>query len=129
MKHYGCMVDPFGCSSEPEKAQRFLTEMPMRPDPITQRTLLGACKIPSNLTLGEIATKNLLGLDPMNSRNYVMLSNTSNMWDNDMKVRETLADTDVEEIPGCNSNEVSNLEGEFIAAKVPLLTKNPFAVV
>ncbi|XP_017697991.3 pentatricopeptide repeat-containing protein At2g22410, mitochondrial-like [Phoenix dactylifera] len=131
MKHYGCVVDLLSRSGELEKAHRFITYMPMRPDPIIWRTLLGACKVYGDVTLAEIATKKLLESDPSNSGNYVLLSNayaSANRWYDAMKVREMMADTDVEKIPGCSSIQVSNLEGEYKTAKVPILTKNQVAV-
>ncbi|OAY85013.1 putative pentatricopeptide repeat-containing protein [Ananas comosus] len=111
MKHYGCVVDLLGRSGELDKAFKFIGEMPMKPDPIVWRTLLGACKVHGNVGLAKIATEKLDELDPNNSGNYVLLFNTfagADRWTDAMKVREMMVESDVRKSPGCSLIEAGN---------------------
>jgi pentatricopeptide repeat protein len=76
MKHYGCMVDLLGRDGQLEKAQRFVVQMPIAPDPVVWRILLGACKTHGDVAIAEVVTKKLNDLEPRNSGNYMLLSNT-----------------------------------------------------
>ncbi|ONK78267.1 uncharacterized protein A4U43_C02F16470 [Asparagus officinalis] len=118
MKHYGCVVDLLSRSGELDRAFEFIEEMPMMPDPIIWRTLLGACKLHGNVELAETVTIKLVEVDRENSGNYVLLSNTYasvNRWNDVMKVREIMNETNAEKLPGCSLIEESNLEDDFIA--------------
>ncbi|CAI9274003.1 unnamed protein product [Lactuca saligna] len=93
MKHYGCVVDMLSRSGDVERAYEFMKEMPMNPDVIIWRMLLGACKLQGNIVIGEIASNKLLELDPDNSGNYVLSSNiyaTAERWDDAMNMRKLL---------------------------------------
>uniref|UniRef100_A0A6V7QRP4 Pentatricopeptide repeat-containing protein n=1 Tax=Ananas comosus var. bracteatus TaxID=296719 RepID=A0A6V7QRP4_ANACO len=98
-------------SGELDKAFKFIGEMPMKPDPIVWRTLLGACKVHGNVGLAKIATEKLDELDPNNSGNYVLLFNTfagADRWTDAMKVREMMVESDVRKSPGCSLIEAGN---------------------
>ena len=91
MKHYGCVVDLLSRSGYLERAYQFIKNMPIHPDVVVWRILLSACKLHGNVVLAEIVTNNLLELDPSNSGNFVLLSNTygsSDRWDAATKMRE-----------------------------------------
>ncbi|XP_074581099.1 pentatricopeptide repeat-containing protein At2g29760, chloroplastic-like [Curcuma longa] len=112
MKHYGCVVDLLSRSGELNKAYNFIKEMPFTPDPIIWRTLLAACCTHGNVDLAEIATEKLNELDPNNSGNYVLLSNTyamANQWSDATDVRGKMERSEVQKVPGCSSIEVMNL--------------------
>ncbi|XWS37753.1 hypothetical protein CRYUN_Cryun19dG0072400 [Craigia yunnanensis] len=110
MKHYGCVVDLFSRSGYLERAYQFIKNMPIHPDVVVWRILLGACKLHGNVVLAEIVTNNLLELDPSNSGNYVLLSNTyasSDRWDAATKMRELMEENDVQKPTGWSSIEVN----------------------
>lgn len=105
MKHYGCVVDLLGRAGQLEKALRFIAEMPVTPDPVVYRILLGACKTHGNISVAEVVTNKLNELDPSNSGNYTLLSNTyasADRWSEAMKVRQWMSDTDVRKLPACS---------------------------
>ncbi|KAL7612364.1 hypothetical protein Lser_V15G09296 [Lactuca serriola] len=109
MKHYGCVVDMLSRSGDVERAYEFMKEMPMDPDVIIWRMLLGACKLQGNIVIGEIATNRLLELDPDNSGNYVLSSNiyaTAERWDDAMKMRNLLKKGHVFKPLGWSSTQV-----------------------
>jgi pentatricopeptide repeat protein len=105
MRHYGCIVDLLGRAGQLEKALRFIAEMPMVPDPVVYRILLGACKTHGDLATAEVVTKTLNELDAGNSGNYTLLSNTyasADRWSDAMEVRQWMEDTRVRKSPGCS---------------------------
>jgi pentatricopeptide repeat protein len=59
MKHYGCMVHLLGRAGQLDTAYDFIMKMPLRPDQIIWRMLLGACQMHGNVALAETVKKNL----------------------------------------------------------------------
>ncbi|KAE8682341.1 GroES-like zinc-binding alcohol dehydrogenase family protein isoform 1 [Hibiscus syriacus] len=109
MKHYGCVVDLLSRSGYLERAYEFINRMPVKPDVVVWRILLSSSKLHGNVVLAEIATNKLLELDPSNSGNYVLLSNTyasSDRWDAATKMRELMEENDVQKPSGWSSIEV-----------------------
>uniref|UniRef100_A0ACD5WFS2 Uncharacterized protein n=1 Tax=Avena sativa TaxID=4498 RepID=A0ACD5WFS2_AVESA len=105
MRHYGCVVDLLGRAGQLEKALRFITEMPVAPDPVVYRILLGACKTHGDLAIAEVVTRKLNVLDAGNSGNYTLLSNTyasADRWSDAMEVRQWMEDTRVRKSPACS---------------------------
>ncbi|KAJ7973283.1 Pentatricopeptide repeat [Quillaja saponaria] len=75
LEHYGCFVDllgRFGCVRE---AHDLIRSMPMKPSAALWGALLSACRTHGATELAELATKELISLEPCNSGNYVLLSN------------------------------------------------------
>ncbi|XP_068660405.1 pentatricopeptide repeat-containing protein At2g22410, mitochondrial-like [Aristolochia californica] len=106
MKHYGCIVDLLSRSGKLEEAYNFIEKMPVAPDPVIWRILLSACKQHGNVEMAEIVTKKLLYMDPSNSGNYVLLSTTyagANRWDESMKVRDLMEESNVQKEAACSS--------------------------
>ena len=105
MRHYGCVVDLLGRAGQLEKALRFIAEMPVAPDPVVYRILLGACKTHGDLATAEVVARKLDELDAGNSGNYTLLSNTyasADRWSDAMKVRQWMEDTRVRKSPACS---------------------------
>ncbi|KAK7294674.1 hypothetical protein RJT34_17564 [Clitoria ternatea] len=99
MKHYGCIVDLLSRSGNLQRAYEFIKVMPVAPDVVVWRILLGASQVHGNISLAEIATKKLLELDPSNSGNYVLSSNTyasSNRWEDVVKMRGLMEKSNVQ---------------------------------
>lgn len=105
MKHYGCVVDILSRAGQLEKAVSFISEMPLAPDPVVWRILLGACRTHGNVAVAEMATKKLSELDPGNSGDSMLLSNiyaSADRWSDAMNVRRWTADTAVRKSPACS---------------------------
>lgn len=99
MKHYGCVVDLLSRSGYLDKAYNLVKKMPIVPDVVIWRILLSACKLHGNVVLAEIVSKKLIELDPSNTGNYVLSSNTyaaSHRWDDVLKIRELMEVTNVQ---------------------------------
>ncbi|CAM6096132.1 unnamed protein product [Calypogeia fissa] len=117
VEHYTCMVDLLGRAGQLEEAKLIISEMPVEPDGIIWRALLGACRTYSNVELGELAAKELFKAEPNDSSAYVLLSNiyaAAGKWEKVSLVRSVMQDRGVRKEPGCSWIEVDNKVHEFV---------------
>ncbi|KAF8394361.1 hypothetical protein HHK36_020569 [Tetracentron sinense] len=117
LEHYGCLVDLFGRAGRVREAEEMVRMMPMKPNAVLWRSLLGASRLHGNLELGEVALKHLIQLEPETSGNYVLLSNiyaSINRWDDVSRVRKLMKDHGVDKTPGCSLIEIGGAMHEFI---------------
>ncbi|KAI7995217.1 Pentatricopeptide repeat-containing protein [Camellia lanceoleosa] len=115
--HYGCVVDLLGRAGLFDKLEEIMEFMPMKPDAIMWKALLGACKIHRNFKMGEKAGLQLIEIAPYDHASYVLLSNMyamANKWDQVHKLRKTMLDKGIKKPPGCSSIEVAGIVHEFI---------------
>lgn len=116
LQHYGCIVDILSRAGHIEEARRFVEEMPIEPNTVILRTLLGACKNHENLSIGEPVAQHLIGLNSLNSSSYVLLSNIYaqlGLWDSARGIRTIMKEKDLEKFPGCSWIELEGLVHEF----------------
>ncbi|GMY13362.1 pentatricopeptide repeat-containing protein At4g21065 [Fagus crenata] len=116
IEHYGCMVDLLGRSGKVKEAYEYIQNMPLQPNSVVWRTLLGACTIHGHLALGEIARAQLLQLEPRHSGDYVLLSNlyaAERHWSDVQKVRRIMLTDGVRKTPGYSLVELGNCVYEF----------------
>ncbi|CAN6455819.1 unnamed protein product [Victoria cruziana] len=117
IEHYGCMVDLLGRAGLVRQAYDFIVKMPMEPNAIVWRTLLGACAIHGQLDLGEFARVRLLQLEPHHCGDYVLLSNmyaNEGRWIDVQKIRRKMLREGVKKSPGHSIVELGNSIHEFI---------------
>eukprot|EP01018_Ginkgo_biloba_P024055 Gb_37632 [translate_table: standard] len=110
MEHYCCMVDLLGRAGRLDEVQDFINKMPIEPDATVWVSLLGACRVHTNVELGECVAEHLFELDPKNPAPYVLLSNiyaAAGRWDDIEKVRKMMKDRGVKRKPGCSWIEVN----------------------
>jgi pentatricopeptide repeat protein len=118
IEHFGCMVDLLGRAGMLEEARKLIDEMPMSPDAGVLGALLGACKIHSNIELGEQIGKRVIELEPNNSGRYVLLANLyakAGRWEDVANVRKLMNDRGVKKAPGFSMIELEGVLNEFIA--------------
>ncbi|XP_010279274.1 PREDICTED: pentatricopeptide repeat-containing protein At5g43790 [Nelumbo nucifera] len=117
LEHYGCLVDLLGRAGRLKEAEEIVRAMPMKPNAVLWRSLLGASRVHGNLELGEVALRNLIQLEPETSGNYVLLSNmyaSINRWDDVRRVRKVMKDQGINKMPGCSLIEIGGEIHEFI---------------
>jgi pentatricopeptide repeat protein len=110
MENYGCMVDLLGRVGCLDEAEDLINKMPFQPDATVLGCLLGACRIHSNVVLGERVAERLFALDTKCSAPYVLLSNiyaAAGRWGDIEKVRKMMKDRKVTKTPGCSWIEVN----------------------
>ncbi|KAF9604615.1 hypothetical protein IFM89_008881 [Coptis chinensis] len=114
IQHYGCIVDLLGRAGRLQEAYNFVIEMPLQPDKILWRSLLAACKIHGNSTMGEKVGKHLLQLQEESGtvdtvsrcEDFIALSNvyaSTGRWKDLEMVREKMKDKCIQAEPGYSS--------------------------
>ncbi|XP_019168711.1 PREDICTED: pentatricopeptide repeat-containing protein At4g21065 [Ipomoea nil] len=117
IEHYGCMVDLLGRAGLVKRAYEYIKNMPLEPNAVIWRTLLGACSIHGHLELGEVARSKLMQLEPTHSGDFVLLSNlyaSERRWSDVHTVRKTMLQEGVKKVPGHSLVELGNCVHEFV---------------
>ncbi|XP_038687364.1 pentatricopeptide repeat-containing protein At1g74630 [Tripterygium wilfordii] len=118
IEHYGCVVDMYGRAGKLDEAYEFVCRMPISPNDIIWRTLLGACSIHGNVELAEQVKERLSELDPNNSGDDVLLSNIyaiSGKWKDAAAVRRSMTTQQIKKTPGWSMIEVDKILYSFAA--------------
>ncbi|KAJ8554267.1 hypothetical protein K7X08_024945 [Anisodus acutangulus] len=105
LKHYTCMVDLLSRTGKINEALKVIKEMPLDPDTVIWGALLGGCVIHGNLEVGEIAANKLIGLEPENTGNHVMVANlyaSVGKWGDLAKIRQLINEKKMHKKPGCS---------------------------
>ncbi|KAJ7540086.1 hypothetical protein O6H91_10G001200 [Diphasiastrum complanatum] len=76
MDHYACIVDLLGRAGCLADAEDFINRMPMQPNVVVWRTLLGAAQHHGHVEIGRHAFDCVMKVEPENDAAYVLLSNT-----------------------------------------------------
>ncbi|XP_061373931.1 pentatricopeptide repeat-containing protein At5g43790 [Gastrolobium bilobum] len=119
LEHYGCLIDLLGRAGRLKEAEERLQDMPMKPNAILWRSLLGAARLHGNLEMGEVALKHLIELEPETSGNYVLLSNmyaSIARWNDVKRVRMLMKNHGVNKLPGFSLVEIDGAMHEFLTA-------------
>ncbi|KAK4788428.1 hypothetical protein SAY86_019747 [Trapa natans] len=93
IEHYGCLVDMMGRAGMIQQAFDFVENIPVRPNSVIWRTLLGACVSHNNLKLAEKVRERIREIDPNHDGDYVLLSNVYgglSRWTEKAKVRSSM---------------------------------------
>ncbi|KAH6759199.1 hypothetical protein C2S51_019434 [Perilla frutescens var. frutescens] len=117
LEHYYCLVDLLGRAGLVKEAEERILTMPMRPNAVLWRSLLGAARVHGYLEIGEVAVKKLVELEPETSRNCMLLSNMYSCmkrWDDAKRLRELMKDRGVDKTPGSSLVEVDRAMHEFL---------------
>lgn len=122
IEHYGCMVDLYGRAGKLQKAYEFVCQMPISPNSIIWRTLLGACSIHGNVELAEMVKARLAEMDPNNSGDHVLLSNIyaiAGKWKDVAAVRRSMTEQSIKKAPGWSMIEIDKVIYSFVAGEKP----------
>lgn len=117
IEHYGCMVDLLGRAGFLKEAEEFIMNMPVKPDDVIWKALLGACKMHQNVEMGKRVAKKLMGMTPHDSGSYVGLSNlyaSLGNWEAVAGVRLKMREMDIRKDPGCSWIELDGAIHEFV---------------
>ncbi|KAJ6792369.1 putative pentatricopeptide repeat-containing protein, chloroplastic [Iris pallida] len=118
MDHYACMVDLLGRSGFLEEALGLIGSMPFEADALVWRTLLGACRLHGNVSLGEVASRRILEQEPDDPAAYVLLSNLyagARKWEEAARVRKGMKERRVSKEAGLSWVEIGNRIHKFHA--------------
>ncbi|OVA01458.1 Pentatricopeptide repeat [Macleaya cordata] len=118
LEHYGCMVDLLGRAGLLNEAYQFIEKMPIEPNSIVWRTLLGACVNYGDIELAKQVNEKISVLDPYHDGDHVLLSNVYggvNRWIEKASVRNSMREKRVVKNPGWSLIEVDQVIHEFVA--------------
>lgn len=107
IEHLSCMVDLLGRAGEFDKLEDFINRMPVEPNVLIWRTVLGACGRANGrlLDLGRRAAQMLKELEPQNAVNYVLLSNmyaSTEKWEHVAESRQAMKVAAARKETGCS---------------------------
>uniref|UniRef100_A0A0E0KX33 DYW domain-containing protein n=1 Tax=Oryza punctata TaxID=4537 RepID=A0A0E0KX33_ORYPU len=108
-EHYACMVDLLGRAGELREAKELILIMPMEPTVGVWQTLLSACRVHKDVTVGREVGDVLLAVDGDNPVNYVMLSNIlaeAGEWRECQRIRGIMRRKGLKKQGGCSWTEV-----------------------
>ncbi|CAL9770407.1 unnamed protein product, partial [Musa acuminata subsp. burmannicoides] len=111
VEHYACMVDLLGRAGQLGEAWSLIQRMPMTPDAGVWGALLGACRMHSDVAMGEIALDHLVKLEPQNVAHHVVLSNIYaqvGRWTDVRRMRSAINHIGVNKTPGCSWVDIRN---------------------
>nr|XP_027190123.1 pentatricopeptide repeat-containing protein At4g21065 [Cicer arietinum] len=118
LEHYGCMVDLLGRAGLLVEAFEFVEEMPLKPNSVIWRTLLGACVNHNHLVLAEKARKMVNELDPHHHGDYVLLSNAYGGvgdWGGKAGLRNSMRKNRIVKEPGLSFIHIDQGVHEFVS--------------
>lgn len=119
IEHYGCLVDLFARSGRLAQAKDVIEKMPMAPSRSIWGAILSSCRTHGNLEMAEIASRELLKLEPEKEGGYVLLSNiyaATKKWSYSDKIRDIMESRGVKKTAGCSSVVVDGINHDFVAA-------------
>ncbi|KAJ4705905.1 Pentatricopeptide repeat-containing protein [Melia azedarach] len=118
VEHFACLVDLLGRSGRVEEAYSLIRQMPMEPNERVWGSLLGACRVYSNLDIGLLAADRLFQLAPKQSGYYVLLSNIyakAGRWEDVTTVRSIMKGKGIKKTPGASNTEINDQVYTFLA--------------
>ncbi|XP_074334343.1 pentatricopeptide repeat-containing protein At1g31920 [Apium graveolens] len=118
IQHYGCLVDLLSRAGRLDEALEVIKNMPMEPNDVVWRSLLGACKTFSNIQLGEIAAEKLMQMKPTNASDYLVLSHIyaeAQRWKDVAITRTKIAEIGLTQTPGFSCVEVKKKMYKFVS--------------
>ncbi|XP_038878283.1 pentatricopeptide repeat-containing protein At5g56310 [Benincasa hispida] len=118
IEHYGCMIDLLARAGYLQEAQKLLHDMPFEANAAIWGSLLAASNTHRDAGLAEQALRHLAKLEPENSGNYTLLSNTYaalGRWNESGMVRKVMRNAGVKKAPGGSFIEINNRVYEFMA--------------
>lgn len=74
-RHYSCIADLLGQKGRLKEAEKFINNMPIKPNAAIWRTLLVACKLHGDIELGKLAAEMVRELEPSNAGTHAPGSN------------------------------------------------------
>lgn len=118
LEHYGCMVDLLGRAGLVNEAFEFVEKMPIQPNVVIWRTLLGACVNRKNIDLAENVKQRIYELEPNHDGDYVLLSNAYGgvgKWVEKAEVRTSMREKRISKKPGCSLLNINQVIHEFVS--------------
>jgi pentatricopeptide repeat protein len=118
LEHYACVIDMLGRAGQLSDAAKLLDEIPDMPDGGVLSSLLCACIIHGDLSMGERVVEKLLEMEPEKSEHYVLASNlyaSFGKWDEVRRIRGKISEAGLYKDPGYSWIDVGGRVYSFLA--------------
>uniref|UniRef100_A0A7N0U079 DYW domain-containing protein n=1 Tax=Kalanchoe fedtschenkoi TaxID=63787 RepID=A0A7N0U079_KALFE len=118
LEHYTCIIGLLSKAGQLDKAERFMSSLPVVWDVVAWRILLNACHVHRNYDLGKRVAEHILQLNPNDVGTYLLLSNMhakANRWDGVSDIRKLMRERNVKKEPGASWIEIQNTTHVFIS--------------
>ncbi|CAN4107439.1 unnamed protein product [Withania somnifera] len=122
IRHYGCMVDLLGRAGYLDEAANMVTTMPFGANAAIWGSILAAARNQGHVELGEQALQHLTEVEPHNSGNYSLVSNTYaalGRWSEARVARKIMRETGVKKLPGGSFIKVKDTVYYFYSGDGP----------
>ncbi|KAI3813222.1 hypothetical protein L1987_17941 [Smallanthus sonchifolius] len=118
LEHYTCIVGLLSKAGRLNEVKDLMLSRPIKWDTVAWRTLLNACNIHRNYTLGTQIGNINLNLDPYDVGTYTLLSNMhakANNWGGVTQIRELMKKKKIKKEPGLSWLEIKNQTHVFVS--------------
>ncbi|CAB78459.1 hypothetical protein [Arabidopsis thaliana] len=106
LKHYASVADCMSRAGLLEEAEKFLEDMPVKPDEAVMGAVLSGCKVYGNVEVGERVARELIQLKPRKASYYVTLAglySAAGRFDEAESLRQWMKEKQISKVPGCSS--------------------------
>ncbi|CAN7017356.1 unnamed protein product [Brassica oleracea var. botrytis] len=118
LQHYTCVVGLLSKAGLFEEVESFMREAPVQWDVVAWSSLLNACYVRRNYSLGKKVAEYAIEMYPNNSGIYILLSNIhakSKEWDGVARVRSLMKERRVKKEPGVSWICIRNQTHTFLS--------------
>lgn len=118
LEHYTCVVALLCRAGLLEEAENFMKTTQVKWDVVAWRTLLNACHVHRNYSLGKRIAESILQIDPHDVGTYTLLSNMcakASRWDGVVKIRKMMRERNIKKEPGVSWLEIRNVIHVFLS--------------
>ncbi|KAJ0260574.1 DYW domain-containing protein [Hirschfeldia incana] len=118
LQHYTCVVALLSKAGLFEEVESFMREAPVQWDVVAWSSLLNACYVRRNYSLGKKVAEYAIEMYPNNSGIYILLSNIhakSKEWDGVARVRSLMKERRVKKEPGVSWISIRNQTHMFLS--------------
>ncbi|KAK4785077.1 hypothetical protein SAY86_001766 [Trapa natans] len=116
IEHFSCLIDMLGRAGRLKEAEDYITKYDFGNDPIILGSLLSACRLHGDISIGELLAQKLIELKPVTTSPYVLLSSLyalDEAWDSVLEVRRLLKISGLKKEPGYSIIEVEGTLKKF----------------
>ncbi|XP_027924690.1 pentatricopeptide repeat-containing protein At5g39680 [Vigna unguiculata] len=119
LEHYTCMVSLLCRDGQLYEAENFMkTKTQVKWDVVAWRTLLNACHVHRNYSLGKLIAETVILMDPHDVGTYTLLSNMyakARKWDGVVNIRKLMRERNIKKEPGASWLGIRNDTHVFVS--------------
>ncbi|GAA0185147.1 hypothetical protein LIER_32435 [Lithospermum erythrorhizon] len=118
LEHYTCILALLCNAGRLEEAENFMRTTKTNWDIVAWRTLLNACYVHRNYTLGKRVAESVLQMNPDDVGTFVLLSNMhakAKRWDGIVKIRKLMRERNIKKEPGMSWTQIRTSTHIFVS--------------